>query len=58
MCNTKDYVAIMHTHIIINHDVGLHLVIVAEEEDMEICEVLDDMIVTHIKNATAGIQEA
>lgn len=58
MCNTKDYVTIMHTHIIINHDVGLHLVIVAEEEDIEICEVLDDMIVTHIKNATAGIQEA
>lgn len=48
----------MHTHIIINHDVGLHLVIVSTEDDIPASSIIDEMIVTQLKNAATGIQEA
>ena len=46
----------MHTHIIINHDVGLVLVVKAEK-DIEATDILEELIVNELSNATAGIQE-
>lgn len=46
----------MHTHIIVNHDVGLILVVEAEE-DIEATDILEELIVNELSNATAGIQE-
>jgi hypothetical protein len=46
-----------HTHIIINHDVGLHLVFFSNAEDLDLPAILDRLIVNQLTHATAGIQE-
>lgn len=46
-----------HTHIIINHDVGLHLVIFSNAEELDLPAILDRMIVDQLAYATTGIQE-
>jgi len=45
----------MHTHIILNHDVGLHLVINSEEENIDLSEVIDQLIIKQLCHAEAGI---
>lgn len=57
MCYTKNYVTIMHKHIIVNHDLGLHLVIYSEQEDLDLIDVVDEMITEQLCNATEGIQK-
>ena len=47
----------MHKHIIINHDLGLHLVIYSEESDLSLVKVLDEMILKQLCDATEGIQK-
>ena len=47
----------MHHHIIINHDLGLHLVIHSEDEDLDLVHVLDEMIMKKLCDATEGIQK-
>lgn len=47
----------MHHHIIINHDLGLHLVIHSEEEELDLVDVIDEMIVKQLCDATEGIQK-
>lgn len=47
----------MHHHIIINHDLGLHLVIHSEEEELDLVHVIDEMIVKQLCDATEGIQK-
>jgi hypothetical protein len=41
----------MHTHIILNHDNGLHLVIRSEEEDVDLVSVLNQIIVNQLCHA-------
>jgi len=48
----------MHTHIIINHDIGLVLKINSECADLDLVCALDEAIVQQLCNATTGIQEA
>jgi hypothetical protein len=38
----------MHTHIIINHDEGLHLVISSQDEDLDILRILDEIILEQL----------
>lgn len=57
MCYTKNYVTIMHQHIIINSDIGLHLVVFSEEETIDLVDVIDQMITEQLCNATEGIQK-
>lgn len=57
MCYTKNYVTIMHQHIIINEDIGLHLVIFSEEETIDLVDVIDQMITEKLCDATEGIQK-
>ena len=45
----------MHTHIIVNHDVGLGLVVRCEEEDVDLVEIVDQLIINEICHAEAGI---
>ena len=47
----------MHRYIIINHDLGLHLVIHSEDEDLNLVDVIDEMIVKQLCDATEGIQK-
>lgn len=47
----------MHTHIIINHDVGLVLVVESTEQEIETSDIIDQLIVNELSNATAGIQK-
>jgi len=47
----------MHKHIIINHDLNLHIVIFAKEEEVDLLAVLDDMILEKLNHATEGIQK-
>lgn len=47
----------MHRHIIINHDLGLHLVIYSDESDLSLVDVIDEMIFNQLCNATEGIQK-
>jgi hypothetical protein len=47
----------MHTHVIINHDVGLVLVVKTEQEEVDTSDIIDQLIVEELSNATAGIQE-
>lgn len=47
----------MHKHIIVNHDLGLHLVIYSEQEDLDLIDVVDEMITEQLCNATEGIQK-
>jgi hypothetical protein len=45
----------MHQHIIINSDIGLHLVVFSEEETIDLVDVIDEMITEQLCNATEGI---
>ena len=47
-CNTKLYVIYVHTHIIINQDIGVHIVITSEEEDLDIIEAIDSLIIEEL----------
>jgi len=47
----------MHQHIIINSDIGLHLVIFSEEETIDLVDVIDQMITEQLCDATEGIQK-
>jgi hypothetical protein len=38
-----------------NHDVGLHLVIKSEEEEVDLADVVDQMIIKELCHAEAGI---
>ena len=41
----------MHQHIIINHDGGLYLVIVSEEEQVDLKVAIDEVIMKEINHA-------
>tara|TARA_B100000989_G_C19496708_1_gene452353 strand:+ start:629 stop:754 length:126 start_codon:yes stop_codon:yes gene_type:complete len=41
----------MHTHIIVNHDYKIFVVIKSEEEEIDLVAVFDDIIVENIKHA-------
>lgn len=45
----------MHTHIIINHDVGINIVIKSESEDVDAVEIIDQLIIKELCHAEAGI---
>lgn len=45
----------MHTHILINEDIGLHIVIFSEDEDLDLVEALDALITERICHATEGV---
>lgn len=47
----------MHTHVIINHDVGLVLVVETEQEEVDANDIIDQLIVEELSNATTGIQK-
>ena len=47
----------MHQHIIINHDLGLHIVIYSRQAEVDLLKVLDEMILLKLTNATEGIQK-
>lgn len=47
----------MHTHVIINHDVGLVLVVETEQEEVDTNDIIDQLIVEELSNAAAGIQK-
>jgi hypothetical protein len=47
----------MHTHIIINHDVGLYLTVQSSELDIPVVDIIDEIILERLTNAKAGIQE-
>ena len=47
----------MHKHIIINHDLGLHIVIYSEQSEVDLLKVLDEMILLKLTNAAEGIQK-
>lgn len=38
----------MHTHIIINEDIGIHLVIYSEEEDIDLISAMEQLIVEEL----------
>ena len=44
-CNTKLYVIFVHTYIVINEDIGVHVVIHSDEEDLDIISAMDEMII-------------
>jgi hypothetical protein len=41
----------MHTHIIINHDAGLQVIVYSEESNPDLAEILDEMIVESLAHA-------
>lgn len=45
----------MHTHIIINKDLGLHLVIHSDSAEIDLVDVLDEMILKQFCHATEGV---
>ena len=47
----------MHTHIILNHDVGLYLLVSSDEPEISAGEIIDEVILQQLTNAKAGIQE-
>jgi hypothetical protein len=38
----------MHKHIIVNHDIGLYLVICTESQDVDLVKILDDIILQQL----------
>ena len=47
----------MHTHIVINMDVGLYFVVKTKESDPDLSEVISELILREICHAKEGIQE-
>lgn len=47
----------MHTHILINKDLRLHIIIISKEPEVDFIEILDEMIVAQLTYATEGIQK-
>lgn len=45
----------MHTHVIINHDVGISLVVRSEDEDVDLVQIIDQLIIKELCHAEAGI---
>ena len=45
----------MHTHLIINHDVGISLVVRSEEEEVNLVDIVDQLIIKELCHAEAGI---
>lgn len=41
----------MHQHIIINHDVGLYLVIVSGEESIDLKQAINELIIGELNHA-------
>tara|TARA_B100001093_G_scaffold512096_1_gene581320 strand:+ start:112 stop:255 length:144 start_codon:yes stop_codon:yes gene_type:complete len=41
----------MHQHVIINHDVGLFVVVISEEEEIDLTQAIDEIILKEIKHA-------
>jgi len=41
----------MHTHVIINADLGLHVVIYSEQPEIDLVDALDEMITKQISHA-------
>jgi|14_taG_2_1085336.scaffolds.fasta_scaffold44138_1 hypothetical protein len=41
----------MHTHIIINHDEGLHLTLYTEVEDPDLSEIIEEIIIENLNYA-------
>lgn len=51
----------MHRHILINHDLDLHITVFSTSPDLELdalIGVIDDMIMETLCNAAKGIQKA
>jgi hypothetical protein len=44
-----------HTHIIINHDAGLHLVIHSNVDELDLPSVINRMIIEKLCNAETGV---
>jgi hypothetical protein len=40
-----------HTHIIINEDIGLHIVVYSDDEEIDLVSTLDDMIINEFSHA-------
>ena len=57
MCYTKNYVTIMHKHIIINQDLGLYLVIYSEDEELDLINATEELITEQLCYAAEGIQK-
>jgi anti-sigma regulatory factor (Ser/Thr protein kinase) len=47
----------MHTHIILNSDINLKLVIFSEEEEIDIVDAIDEIITNEICHAEEGISQ-
>lgn len=47
----------MHTHILINKELGINLTIFSTEEEIDLVAVLDEIITERLCHATEGIQE-
>lgn len=41
----------MHQHIIVNHDIGLHLVIYSDEAEVDLVSILDKVIIEQLCHA-------
>lgn len=54
-CYNKKYVTVMHKHIIINHDLNLHLIILSDEEEIDLVQAVDDLILNQLCHATEGV---
>lgn len=40
-----------HTHVIINEDIGLHVVIHSDDEEIDLVSMLDEMIINEFSHA-------
>lgn len=44
----------MHTYVIINHDLGLQIIVKSDEEK-DVVNIIDDLIIKELCHAEAGI---